>query len=495
MENTLQNAADKFLRNYADKFTVKDMIRFFGSMGLKISAQECLAVLEECPWVFALEEGTYVTRAGAFTGEAFSIRPTAQEFEQGVLVLGSRCLPFIDSEMISSSLNFLIQGQKLKKKVGSFDSDLAITFFQMYGEEYAPQYIASDPANANLDMVVREFELPNRVSITGIDMSVLVEEYGMQLGDRVVCSVANWDKGIIQLMVLRDGQNKFNRGIDGSAKLLWYENLEKYLMESFERFGPCGSMEEQLANVFFENSRDLCTPLCGSVEEFMETYSRKIGFECFGVETRLWYKGQDVPAVGIWNSTIFENRRNPDQPISFGLPREVLEQYVNDMLYRKDSDLEKLLERMYPDDYVFHKDEKSYILEVLEDFYHSMKPGYNWFADRSVGEVRKNALELYSVVSELVYKIDSTASDVRELPQQELVILTQLYGHIYRILNTMTDVDSIEKDSSAILMSMDGMKWNFEDIRETLESALEKQRVSRFKVIKATKKIDAKKIK
>lgn len=484
MDILIQNSVDRFLRTYAEKFTIKDMIKFLGSVGVKVTAQECAALLGESPWVFTLAGGTYVTRAGAFTGEIFSIRPTAKEFEQGVLVPGSRCVPFVDGEMVSSTLSFFINGKKLPKKVGVFDCDTAIDIFQLYGEEYAPQYIASDPANATLDMVSREFDLPNSVCLTGIDMEPLVKDYGFKLGDRILCSVMNWDKGTVQVMVVRDGENKFNRGIEGGAKIMWYENMEAALLESFKRLGPCGSMEEQLGNVFFENSRELCVPLCGSFEEYLNSYSNKVGIEHFGVESRLWYKGEDVPAVGSWNSLGFEGRKLAKAPISFGISQEIMEQYICDMLFRKDTDFDKLIERIYPEDYVFHKDEKSYILEMVKGFYASIKEVYNWFADRIVGKIRQSALELYSKVSTLVYKIDNYAEDVQNLPQQELVILTQLYGHLYRILHSVDDIDAIERDSDAILMSIDGMKWNFEDIRGTLEAALERQMISRFKVVR-----------
>ncbi|MBQ2551723.1 MAG: hypothetical protein II563_02600, partial [Treponema sp.] len=442
MNSTFQNAADVFLRTYADKFSIRDMLKFFSSAGIKTTAQECQAYLDESPWVFALESGAYVTKAAAFTGEIFSIRPTAQEFEQGVLVPGSRCIPFVDSEVLSSSLVFFINGKRIPKKVGTFDSDTAIDMFQLYGEEYAPQYIASDPANKNLDMVSREFDLPNNVRLTGLDMRIFIEDYGMQLGDRILCSVLNWDKGFLQAMVVRDGKNKFNRGIDGSAKIMWYAKLEESLLESFDRMGPCDSMESQLANVFFENSRDLCGSLCGSVEEYLNGYANKVGFCHFGVETRLWFKGQDVPSIGKWNSSGFEEKRHHKSALPYGVSQDVLEQYIYDMIFSRSTDFDKLIEKIYPDDYVFHKDEKSYILEVLKDFYVSIKGKYNWFSDVAVGEIRSTALDLFSDVSGLIYKIDTNADDVKALPQQELVILTQLYGHLFRIIRSLGDTDA-----------------------------------------------------
>lgn len=496
MKQDSRKIVSRFLRTFEDKFTVRDLVKFFSMVGVKVSAQECHIYLDDNPFVFALEDGSYITRAGAFTGEIFSIRPTAQEFEQGVLVPGSRCMPFVDSEMVSSAMHFYIDGNRLPKKVGTFDCDTAIDMFQLYGEEYAPQYIASDPANRNLDMMSREFDLPNKVNLTGLDMDILINKYGMQLGDRIMCSVSNWDAGIISVLVVRDGKNRFNRGIDGSAKILWYEKLESALLESFDRFGPCDSIEEQLANVFFEHVNDLCFSMCGSVEEYLNGYASKVAVEHFGVETRLWFKGEDVPSVGKWNSQEVGDREK-SVDLSFSIPKEILVQYITDMIYRGDVDFDALLDRIYPEDYVFHKDEKNFILEMLKDSYVAIKRGYNWFADRITGEIRKGALELYSDVSTLVYKIDSASCNQKDLPQQELVILTQLCGHLFRILTSLDDVDAVERDSEAILMSMDGMRWNFDDIKDVLELALEQQRVSRFKVVRVapSEKLDAKKMK
>ncbi|MBR6193351.1 MAG: hypothetical protein IKQ66_04220 [Treponema sp.] len=496
MKDNVQNMVSRFLRTYADKFTLRDVVKFFSSLGVKISSHECQAYLESSPYVFALEDGFYITRAGAFTGEIFSIRPSAREFEQRVLVPGSRCMPFVDSEMLPSALSFYIDGKRIQKRVGTFDCDSAIDFYQLYGEEYAPQYIASDPANSSLDMVARDYELPNNVMLTGLDMGVLIDDFGMQLGDRIMCSVTNWDKGIIHVMVVRDGKNKFNRGFEGSAKILWYTNLEKALLESFDRFGPCESIEEQLANVFFENTEDLCYSMCGSIEEYLNGYASKVGMQRFGVETRLWFKGQSVPCFGEWNRMMDEFGMDTAW-FPYILSQDVVEQVLTDMVARRDSDFEQLLKKMYPSDYVFHKDEKNSILEMVKDWYVAIRESYNWFADRSIGDIRRQALELFVEVKDYVYKINEIGMDACGFPQQELVILTQLSGHLYGIMGMLKNIDSVERESESILMSIDGMRWNFEDIRGILDSALEEHRVSQFKVVRGAPsgKVGAKKIK
>ena len=76
MNTKIQALIDKFLRSCCNRFTAHDMAKFFHSIGVSFNDRESAEYLENCPWVFALEDGMYMTKAGAFTGEVFSIKPT-----------------------------------------------------------------------------------------------------------------------------------------------------------------------------------------------------------------------------------------------------------------------------------------------------------------------------------------------------------------------------------------------------------------------------------
>ncbi len=489
MTSDFEKLVTRFLRNYTELFSARDMSRVFTHLGLKISPGQAKDILESSPLVFCLENDLYVTRAGAFTGEVFSICPTVKEFEQGVIVLGDRCMPFADSELLSSSLSFYINGKRLLKKAGTFDSDFAIDAFILYGEEYAPQYIASDPANKDLDMVDRDFELPNTVKLTGIDMRPLVENYGFKKGDRLLCCVSNWDKGRINTIVLHGSSNGFDQGEAGEKRLLWYAALEKCLLESFEKRGPLSTMEEQISDVFFEHRKELCVENCGSVEEYITRYAKKVGVECFGVETRLWYKNQEVPAVGKWNEdeldyigedmVFFKHNIND----MFSVPDFICDQFVLDMFYTRSDSLEALVDRVVGEEYGVDESVKKRILLQLKHRHDILLQGYNWFADQIIGKVRHEAVALYEKVSLLVFKIDLEGDRLNLFPQQELIILSQLYSHLMHILESLED-DETESDSEALLLSLEGMCWNYEDIRGSLESALKTEEINRFKVIK-----------
>ncbi|MCR5763719.1 MAG: hypothetical protein K6G00_10105 [Treponema sp.] len=485
-----QAYVEKYLRTYRDVFTVRDMLKVFSSVGIRTSLKDVRDFLEHNSLVFSLENDTYITQAGAFTGVLFSIKPTGAEYDQNIIVAGDRCMPFVDSEIGCHSLAFFYEDKKLPQKIGKFNSDDAIDMFMLYGEEYAPQYIASDPANESLNLLLNSFELPNEVSLTGVDISELIKKGDLQKGDRILCYVRDWNLGYVDMVVVHDGHNLFDCGAEGDAKLDWYEKLESFCLEEFENEGPCAAIEEQLTYIFFMHRKELCVPICGSVEEYIKRYAKKVGMQEFGVETRLWYKGQSVPAVGKWNMHL---QNSADSSVSYSYDGEgcyytvspdILDHYVLDMLYHHKTDVKELMHQIYPDDYVFHLGEKGLVMMNLTDRNEKFRLIYNWFADQTAGPIRESALELYKKVNELMFEVEKCYGGLSDFPQQELVILTQLYNHIIRILQSfMTDAD-IGDESEAILASLDGMRCNFEGIQDVILGAIDECRCNRFKVVR-----------
>lgn len=480
---------EQFLSTNLNVFSLRDVELFLKRSGVYARKEDVLDCMGESGLVFFLIDGNFISRAGAFTGELFSIKPTSFEFDAGVMIPGDRCIPFVAPDIPSDELTFIIDGVRLKRKSVLCDSDEAIDKFMLYGEEYAPQYIAADPANEGLDIRAVSGELSNNVKLTGFDISVLKERFAFEKGDRFVCSVKDWDRGIIEFFILHDSRDRFNTGTTGEKRLAWYKTLEKYLLASFETSGPCASIEEQLAGLFFDHRDELCIPECGSVEEYLLSASKKVALESFGVETRLWYKGKSAPAVGSWNKDVLLNLSRhiglfPGKDLYYNLPKEVLDQAVLDMYFQHKDDLKELSESLYPDDYRFHAGELDYVHRVLSKRDSEFRGSYNWFADQTCGPIRRLALELFKKVNGLLYKIDGCEGTLEDFPQQELVILTQLYGHLLNILSYSYSDKDVENDSEAIMVSIDGMKWNFEDIEEILLGAIDENHCSRFKVVR-----------
>ena len=463
-------------------FSAKELLVMLCGLGHKISLSELTDFLDNDCRAFALQKRMYITRAAAFTDQLFSFVPTQREIEQKLFVPGDRCIPFVDLDVLSYSLTFEFLGQELPKKLFSTDCNTARDLFCLYGDEFSAQYISSDPACKDLHIAENGFELPLKLNLTGISLEPVFDKVDFKYGDRILCRVYDWDKGIIEVIpILSHKLNPFQINKEDMERQKWYESLENALMESFDRMGPCSGIEEQLANVFYEHRKELCVPECGSIHEFLNT-SKKVSLELFGVETRLWFKGQDVPAVGKWNHDLYEgdNRAVP----FFTLPDFVIDCYLKDQMYEKKNNIDEVIDKIIPRELNISNEEKKLLRLQIVNRNDILRKSYNWFADFANGSLRHRALELFSEVGSLVCELDCDNKELNQLPQQELVTLSQLYSHVSRILEILSDDSDCEEDETcAMELSLEGMEMNFEDIKPLLISALDKVKKNRFNVI------------
>lgn len=472
---------NQFIKTYPYPFTTEALRSFIEKTGNKISYAECKEFLCASPYVFELQKDVFLTRAGAFLGKKFSIKPTQEEIEKKMFVIGHRCVPYANPEVVSSTFTFSCDGKPLPEKVGEFDSNSALKFFLLYGEEYASQYIAADFANQSLNLAKLEFELPPKVFLTGVSLEPLMKKCNFRYGDRLLCKVEDWDSGFFSVEPILSHEHNLKIKDDDVKRQEWFDTLEKILLHALDTYGPLSSIDEQLANAVFDFQEVLSKDYCGSIEEFMQQ-TDKIGFENYGVETRLWHKGEDVPAVGKWSCM-----RNGYTSL---IPEEwfpnfafMVDTYIKDCLFQKSCDFSMLDEfvEMVPD-----RHRRKQAENLIEERKKILSESYNWFADYTAGGIRHRALELYKKVEQLLDSIESgNASDLSAMPQQEMVVLTQLYIHLVKILETTeSQADYISEEYKTIMLSIDGMEMNFEDIKPIICNAKVKQDSKRFRLIK-----------
>lgn len=487
MKVQAETLINRFLRTYRNIFSDKDFSRMLVKMGIRASRDECEEYLDTNSCVFALKGGLYITRAGAFTNKYFSFKPTRKEVEQNVFAAGGRCMPFVDPEVLPSALSFVYKGEVLPQKFAEFDNGTAADMFALYGEEFASQYIAADPGNAGMDIASQDFELPPRVNLTANSLEPLVKYGGFRYGDRILCRVTDWDLGQIEVMPVKRDENPMQIRFEDLERQNWYDGFEKALLASFDLSGPGGSIEEQLAVVFLDNSGKLCTQECGSVEEFL-MQSKKIAYEPFGVETRLWLRGEEVPAVGKWNE-IPEAASSDDAEArllnDLAVPDYILDAFIENQLFDKHYEPGKIISALLPGSVQLTADERRFFLLHIDSRHDILKKTYNWFADFTIGEIRRRALALYSQASTLIFEIDRSATNLERYPQQELVILSQIFSHVMRILE-MVELDSgtAAEEMDEIQLSLEGMECNFDGISSELIDTVETEKRNGFVVIK-----------
>ncbi len=467
-----------FLRQRITTFTLRTLRQFLEKQGVISLPDNFGAYIETHPNVFKVSKNQYLSRAGCFTGRYFAIKPTQFEVDNGILIPGDRCMPFVDQEMLPDELTFLCENKIIRSMVGEFPLAELLKHYNLYGEEYSAQYLAMDSCNSDKNFAENDFMLPSVMKLTVLNMKPLYRRWNFTYGDWIRLYVMDWDEGYIVIEPRCEKKaNRFEETAAEQARAEWNKTFEHALSESLRMYGPCSSIEEQLAYVFVDNMFSLTGPECGSVEEFLNQ-SDKIGLVEYGVESRLWFLNEDVPAAGKWGSD------PDDQNITEGtlydtfnlpIPEFMLEAYIRDSLYLKENDSSLILPRIVKDCGYLNKWQEGLLLLRLHKQREQVNKKYNWFADYEVGEVRHRALELYSRLLTLVCRLDRCPVQVQNMPQHELIVLSQLFGHTAKLISGLLFQKNLtDKELDSSRLSIEGMEYSFEDIRPALESVMKR---------------------
>ncbi|MCR4940146.1 MAG: hypothetical protein K5930_08595 [Treponemataceae bacterium] len=478
IDDVLEFEVEIFLRQRLTTFTVKNLSQYLEKKGYLSIPDNFKLYVDAHPNVFKVSKNRYISRAGCFTGRYFAIKPTQYEIENGILIPGDRCMPFVDTEMLPDELTFFVNKVPVEKRVGEFPLAELLKHYNLYGEEYSAQYLAMDSCNADKNFAENDFLLPSIMKLTVLDMEKYYREWDFSYGDWIRLCVVDWNEGLLFMEPRCERKkNRFEETAAEQERITWNKTLETAIEKSLHLYGPRNSIEEQLAFVFFNNMLSLTGAECGSVEDFLNQ-SDKIGLTEYGVESRLWFLGEDVPAAGKWGvepeaqpvteGTLYDTFKLP-------IPEFMLEAYIRDSLYLKENDSAGILPRIIEDCGYLNKWQESLLLLRLHKQREQICKKYNWFADYEVGEVRHKALELYSRLLTLVCRLDRCPVPVQNMPQHELIVLSQLFGHTAKLISGLLFQRNItDKELDSSRLSVEGMEYSFEDIKPTLEAVMKR---------------------
>ena len=490
MDFRTNNIIEEYLNNHLDVFTADDFYKYLKSRSAKVSKAEVKEILELSDFVFSLVNNEFVTKAGVFTGRWFSFKPSREEVEKGYILLGHRCIPFVNPGIPPDSITVVADDKKVESQAKTFSMNLAMDTFALYGEGYILPYIFNDKSNTTMALSSVQYSMPQEITLTCWPISKLTGGSNFKYGDRILCRALNWNDAVVEMIVQNSSLSDFVISDDAVLRETWYTHFENGLLESFDRHGPASSIEEQLSYLFLENQEQLCTIHCGSTEEFL-AHTTKIGFEPYGVETRIWRKGEQVPYTGKWNLPGF-NRGILLTDMALTLTPHVIDAILEDRLYdssrgKKDisEDFEEVIKKVFPNMSMISSSERRLVLLNIEKRNDILKKMYNQFSDYPIAQIRKRILVLFTRVSELFCSIGGSGIAADVFPQQELVILSQLYSHVVRLLEEVENVYMRPQfPIDDVSLSLEGMEETFDDISGTLISSLESNRFKGFEIVK-----------
>jgi hypothetical protein len=302
-------------------------------------------------------------------------------------------------------------------------------------------------------------------------------------GDRFVVRTKDWKAGVFELK--RVAKDEWSQ----ADLYAWLEAAEGGFEDSLALLGPGTSTEEQIAYAYWYGGKRMRDVPAYSLEDFLYEKTDRIETVPYGIETRFWYAGKDIPdnkdlegIPSLPDQTMVEDilfkRRIPVSEFA-------VQSYVRDALFRNDGDIPHIINRIVPP--VIHLDEgewdflADYIADALDEF----RETYTLFTDQGMGPIRQRVGELHTAVVDLSTRLHKGDIDSSWLPKHTFIVLSQIQGHAAGLLEDLdTDEPPPEAELEAMDNTLDSMIETYEDIKELIGDALDSFRRNNLSVVR-----------
>ncbi|MCL2380469.1 MAG: plasmid pRiA4b ORF-3 family protein [Treponema sp.] len=488
MTTTQEETLYDFLDNAAGAFELDDIVSFMRRAEpsrFNQLAMETEIFINSRNLAFSSGKRQWISRRGFFGPLSFVISPSRLELVNGILVPGHRCVPFANPGLLPQEYSFFWQGSQVPFTTTEGAPEEFYPFYSVYGEEYAPQYVARDNDKNEAAFNSDPYDEPPEVSVKTLDMRNIYREASFVPGDRFTVRTLDWKKGHFELG--KSGKDDWNPA-DLAA---WLEAAEEGFELSFNVLGPASCTEEQLAYAYWYAPPRMREIPAYSLEEFLYKRTEKVETVPYGIETRFWHAGREIPDhKGLDTGNAARPDKTPVEEILHRLKipasEFIVQSYVRDSLYREGGETPLIVERIAPASIELDNRSRKllacYVESVLEDF----RDFYSPFADKAMGPIRTRAGELHTAVIDLASRLGKGDIDPSWLPRHTFIILSQIQNHTAYALEDMnTDESPPDTELDALDGSLDGMIETYEDIKELIDEALDKFRRNKLTIIRA----------
>jgi len=493
-----EEALYDFLDSVSGAFELGEVVSFIQMIEpkrKKLLAHEVESLINLRNLAFPMGKKSWMSRRGYFSPIAFVISPSRLELVNGILIPGHRCVPFANPGLFPHEYNFSWNGSPVPFTTTEGPPEEFYPYYSIFGEEYAPQYVARDnPENEeafNRDL----YDDPPEVSIKTLDMRNIYREASFVPGDRFIVRTLDWKQGSFSL-------EKVGKDEWSEAELnAWLLAAEDGFENSFGKLGPSSCTEEQIAYAYWYGSPRMREFPAYSLETYLYEKTSRIETSAYGIETRFWYAGREIPDKKELESDLVLPDMSPFELIlhKYKIPvsEYVIQSYVLDSLYRENGNVDLVLERLVPAGIELDSKDKFFLLEYIESVMDEFRLFYTPFIDKVTGPIRSRAAELHTAVIELVSRLNKGDMDLSWLPRHTFIILSQIQTHTAGILSQiqihfaslMGELDSsdilAEAELEALDNSLDSMIETYEEVKELIDEALESFRRNRIAVLRS----------
>ncbi|MCL2186488.1 MAG: plasmid pRiA4b ORF-3 family protein [Treponema sp.] len=510
MDLEQEDALYKFLENSTEPFSLDEISAFVlttspkgevsrvlsaGNKRSKKLAKEIDAYLDAKKIAFKKDNHHWVSRRACFETASFTITPSRQELLNGILIPGHRCVPFANPLTLPHRYKFYWKGKLGKSNIlipmttTEAPPEELYPYYNLYGEEFAPQYIARDNAKNEEAFNADPYEDPPEVSIHSLDMRSIYRESAFVPGDHFVVRILNWKECSFE--ITKAGKDSWSF----AEMEKWIECAEAGFDESFNKLGPGSSMEEQFAFAYWFGGKRMREVPSYSLEEYVFDKTNRIDIVSYGIETRCWFAGKEIPDSKKLQCFSLPPDRTLIEDILFNknipVSEFVILSFIKDAFFRKEKSPDQIINRLIPA--IIHIDDAEWDLltEFIYDSMNDFIQNYSMFKDRNAGPLRQRVIELHNAIIELSAKLQKGEIETTWLPRHTFIVLSQIQNHAAALLEDLAFDDAPpEMEIIAMENSLDSMVDTYTDIKELINTAMDNFRRSNLTIIHGGKTSD-----
>jgi hypothetical protein len=473
MTSDQEDALYSFLDEAYEAFTLKEVTRKIRANGRDAKRfgrlqAEIANLFNNRRIAFPVEENKWLSRCGLFSNARFVITPSRTELLNGILIPGHRCVPFANPAIPPQDYKFLWKGKTIGMSAAEGSPEEFYPFFSIYGEEYAPQYVAQENSENDIAYSADPFEEPDEVSLKALDMRHIYREAAFVPGDRFLVTIVNWKSCTFNLE--RVAANDWS----GEELDKWMDTAEKAFFLSFKNLGPGVTTDEQIAWAYFYGGKRMMDVPAYSLEDFLYEKTDKFSITPFGLESRFWYAGKEIPDYRALRGVKTQSDETPIERILFQhnipISEYAVQSYIRDAIYRKETDVKRILERIAPPSCGMNNWDAEYLAAYIADTLKEFKDVYSVFTDQKVGPVRQEICELHTAIIDLSCHLQRTEIDYTILPKHTFIVLSQIQNYTSGILE---DIDIEEEPSEIELTAIDNSTSDMIDIYEEIKEMID----------------------
>ena len=493
MTASQEEALYDFLDNATGVFALSDVllyIRMIDPKRINRLSSELEAFINFRNLAFPVEKERWISRRGCFEPLSFVISPTRLELVNGILIPGHRCIPFANANLLPQDYSFFWKGSLIPSTNTEGPPEEFYPYYAIFGEEYAPQYVARDNSENEQAFNSDPYDDPPEVSVKTLDMRNIYREASFVPGDRFAVKTINWKEGSFDL-------EKVDKHAWTEEELsAWFEAAEKGFEESFTNLGPASCTEEQIAYAYWYGGARMRELPAYTLEEYLYQKTNKIETTSYGIETRFWYAGREIPDLKGLDAYNTRPDKTPVEEILHKLKipasEYVIHSYVRDSFYRGELDEELIIKRLVPPSVGLDKRDGKILAAFINNVMDEFQEVYTPFSDKVMGPIRQRAGELHTAVIDLVARLGRGDIDTAWLPRHTFIILSQIQCHTAAVMEDLDpDVPPEETELEALDCSVDSMIETFDDVKELIDEALNSFRRNKLAVIRSGEKSDA----